>query len=228
VIALGLVALAAAGAVAETVAESLAELVVSSQQYQESLARLLVLEEEEAARAAVLAERYRTLERGGLVSRREVEVAEQAAAQARGRVEETRGRIAEAGRAVVEAEGLLRLALVPPPPPGEERATPEVVEYHGPGSWALHQVASLERFFAQRFGRPLPISALGQTATHDRLGFDHSNAVDVAVHPDSVEGRALLEHLRGRGMPFLAFRGAIAGVSTGAHVHVGARSPRKS
>jgi hypothetical protein len=70
------------------------------------------------------------------------------------------------------------------------------------------------------------VSALGQTAVHNRLGFDHRNAADVAVHPDSPEGRALLDHLRALGVPFLAFRGAVAGASTGAHVHVGAPSPR--
>jgi hypothetical protein len=70
------------------------------------------------------------------------------------------------------------------------------------------------------------VSARGQTATHERLGFDHRNAIDVALHPNSVEGRALLDHLRGRGIPFLAFRGPRPGVSTGAHVHVGTPSAR--
>jgi hypothetical protein len=70
------------------------------------------------------------------------------------------------------------------------------------------------------------VSALGQTALHDRLGFDHRNAADVAVHPDTVEGRALLDYLRAEGIPFLEFRGPRRGVSTGAHVHVGAASPR--
>ena len=67
---------------------------------------------------------------------------------------------------------------------------------------------------------------MGQTSLHDRLGFDHRNAVDVAVHPESAEGRALLGYLRARGIPFLAFRGPVAGASTGAHVHVGAPSAR--
>jgi hypothetical protein len=111
-------------------------------------------------------------------------------------------------------------------PPGAEQSTAEVLEYHGVTVWTLAQVASLDRFFSARFGRPLPVSALGQTAVHDRLGFDHRNAADVAVHPDSVEGRALLDHLRALGIPFLAFRGPVAGASTGAHVHVGAPSPR--
>jgi hypothetical protein len=48
----------------------------------------------------------------------------------------------------------------------------------------------------------------------------------VALHPDSAEGRALMDYLRRRGIPFLAFRGARAGVATGAHIHVGEPSER--
>jgi len=59
-----------------------------------------------------------------------------------------------------------------------------------------------------------------------RLGFDHRNSVDVAVHPDSVQGKALTEYLRGNGIPFLAFRSAIRGVATGAHIHIGNPSHR--
>jgi hypothetical protein len=120
---------------------------------------------------------------------------------------------------VVEAAALGRLAALPPPPAGGERSTPGVLEYRGVTAWTLAQVESLERFF---------VSALGQTPLHDRLGFDHRNALDVAVHPDTPEGRALLDHLRAHGVPFLAFRGPVAGASTGAHVHVGAASPRAS
>jgi hypothetical protein len=226
-LALVLVALAAGGALAETLTESLVELQRTTREYQESLARLLEVHEQDAARAEASAEKYRTLYPQGLVSRRDVETADHAAAQARARVEETRGHMAEAERAHVEAHALWQLALLPPVAPGQERATPGVLEYRGVSRWTLDQVASLERFFTARFGHALPVSAVGQTPLHDRLGFDHRNALDVALHPDSVEGRALLDHLRARGVPFLAFRGAVAGASTGAHVHVGAASPRK-
>jgi hypothetical protein len=156
-----------------------------------------------------------------------LEAAEQAVAASRDRLEGARRELAETEGVLLEAQALSRLAALPPPAsPAEERATPEVGEYRGTGPWSLGQVASLERFFADRFGRPLPVSALGQTATHDRLRFDHRNAVDIALHPDSVEGRALLDHLRGRRIPFLAFRGRLPGSSTGAHVHVGDPSPR--
>jgi hypothetical protein len=84
----------------------------------------------------------------------------------------------------------------------------------------------VQRFFAARFGRALPVSAWGQSAAHDRLGFDHRNALDVAVHPDSDEGKALMAYLRRERIPFLAFKGPVPGASTGAHIHIGQVSPR--
>ena len=114
---------------------------------------------------------------------------------------------------------------------GEQAAveTPGLVRYNGPATWSLTQdVARLQQFFLARFGRPLPISAMGQTPLHDRMGFDHRNALDVAVHPDSPEGRALMEYLRAAGIPFIAAWGAIPGQTSGAHIHVGQPSPRFS
>lgn len=208
-------------------AEALVELERRTREYQDALTRLVALEEQTVAQAMADAERYRALAAQGAVARRDLEAAERAVTVARDRLDGTRRELAESGRILVEAQAVSRLAALPPPTsPGEERTTPEVAEYRGARFWSLDEIASLERFFAARFSRPLPVSALGQTATHDRLGFDHRNAVDIALHPDSVEGRALLDHLRSRGIPFLAFRGPRPGTSTGAHVHVGSPSPR--
>ena len=102
------------------------------------------------------------------------------------------------------------------------------MRYNGAGGWAITQTSKVEGFFAATFGRQLPISAFGQSATHDRLGFDHHNSIDVAVHPDSAEGKALIDYLRGNGIPFLAFHSAIPGVATGAHIHIGYPSYRIS
>ena len=85
----------------------------------------------------------------------------------------------------------------------------------------------IKPFFLSKFGRSLPVSAFGQTRLHSRLGFDHRNSVDVALSPDSAEGRALLKKLRGFGVPFITFRRAIPGIATGAHIHVGRPSPRR-
>jgi hypothetical protein len=224
----GLLVGTAGRAGAASPSEALAELELRTREYQDTLARLLTLEEEALARATASAARYGALHAQGLVARSEMESAELAAIQARARLDGTRRQLEDSQRIVVEAQALGRLAALPAVPLGEERSMPEVLEYHGASAWTLAQVDRLGRFFAARFGRSLPVSALGQTPLHDRLGFDHRNAVDIAVHPDTVEGRALLDHLRAQGIPFLAFRGPLAGASTGAHVHVGAASPRTS
>jgi hypothetical protein len=122
------------------------------------------------------------------------------------------------------AEALARLT---PLARGGYEETPGLVRYNGTAAWSLTQdLAGLQQFFLARFGRPLPISALGQTPLHDRMGFDHRNALDIAVHPDSPEGRILMEHLRAAGIPFIAAWGAIPGSASGAHIHVGQPSPR--
>jgi hypothetical protein len=221
-------ALLGGAAAPDTLPEAVAGVEAAVRDYQDALTRLLALQDREAGRAADTARRYRTLHHDGLVSRLDAEVAERAATAASAKAQETRDRIAEGDRLALEARAMLRLAALPPAAPGAERSTPWVVEYRGVTPWTLARAGGLERFFAARFGRPLPVSALGQTALHDRLGFAHHDALDIAVHPDSPEGKALLEHLRAQGVPFLAFREARAGASTGAHVHVGPPSPRRS
>jgi hypothetical protein len=213
-------------AAADALQESLAELEQRTREYRTSLERLVAVHEAAVGRTSAAAEQARRLHAEGLVARRDVDEAARTAVEAQARLDDARKQLADANGLMVEAQALQRLAALPPVPPGAEQSTPEVVEYHGVTAWTLAQVAGLDRFFTTRFGRPLPVSALGQTPLHDRLGFDHRNAADVAVHPDSVEGRALLGYLRALGIPFLAFRGPVAGASTGAHVHVGAPSPR--
>jgi hypothetical protein len=94
------------------------------------------------------------------------------------------------------------------------------------GRWRLADAGKVKEFFQARFNRPLPLSAFGQSDLHTRWGLDHRNGMDVNLHPDSTEGRALIEFLRAESIPFLVFRGPIPGVATGPHIHVGNRSPR--
>ena len=89
------------------------------------------------------------------------------------------------------------------------------------GAWSLSEAAGIKQFFAGRFGRVLPIGAFGQSALHNRWGYDHRNAMDVGVNPDSNEGQALMGYLRANGIPFTAFRFAVPGVATGPHIHIG-------
>jgi len=50
--------------------------------------------------------------------------------------------------------------------------------------------------------------------------------VDVAIHPDTTEGVWLRQYLTTNGIPFLAFRQAVPGKATGAHIHLGPMSTR--
>lgn len=80
--------------------------------------------------------------------------------------------------------------------------------------------------FEARFGKPLPVSAMGETAVHRALGFDHRGRVDVALNPDQPEGVWLREYLTANRIPFFAFRHAVPGKATGAHIHLGPGSTR--
>jgi hypothetical protein len=89
------------------------------------------------------------------------------------------------------------------------------------GHWRITVVA-----YASEFGKPMPVSARGATAFHRALGYDHRGRVDVALDPDSREGAWLRRYLENLGVPYFAFRAALAGRSSAPHIHVGPPSPR--
>jgi len=196
-------------------------LVASALDYRITLERLALVQEEQLHRASGLLERYTDLFARGLVARRDVEDAASAVVAARERLARTRREIAAVETMVAEAEARRRVAALGPSRPGEVREGGGVIRGDGTRGWSLRDLPGIERFFVSRFGRPLPVSALGQTSVHDRLGFDHTQAADVALHPDSAEGRALIGYLLTTGIPFIAYRSAVGGASTGAHVHIG-------
>src|SRR5262249_51838096 len=98
--------------------------------------------------------------------------------------------------------------------------------YDGDGSFSMIEFSRIDTEFARHFGKPLPVSALGETAVHRSLGFDHRGRVDVAIHPDQPEGHWLLEYLVQNHIPYFAFRHAVPGKATGAHIHIGPMSTR--
>jgi hypothetical protein len=98
--------------------------------------------------------------------------------------------------------------------------------FEGTGKWSISDSARVESFFVSRFNRPLPLTAFGQSDLHNRWGLDHRHSMDVGLHPDSLEGKALIRFLLSEGIPFLAFRGSVPGVATGPHIHIGHGSPR--
>ena len=205
------------------------DLIATTREYREALERVVGFRARDVDRATALVEQRRELYARGIASRREVEDAERSLDDARAKLEETRQQIAQADHALAEA----LVAAVPPAPPSpsspqspEPGVAPSIVRHRGSVVWSLADSPRLDRFFRGRFGRALPVSAYGQTPVHDKLRLDHHQALDVALHPDSPEGTALLAFLRSSGIPFIAFRGAMAGAATGAHIHVGAPSPR--
>jgi len=204
-----------------------ADVIAATQSYRAALEKVLAIHERELARRNEMAELRQDLYERGVLSRREFEEGQRAQLEAQKSVEDTRRAMSDADRMMSEARTAESLARLAPLARGGYEETPGLVRYNGTAAWSLTgDLPRLQQFFLARFGRPLPISALGQTALHDRMGFDHRNALDVAVHPDSPEGRALMEHLRLAGIPFIAAWGAIPGSTSGAHIHVGQPSPR--
>ena len=153
-----------------------------------------------------------------LITKAELDDSERVLSNTRLEVERMRTWIGEDSRALSLAEETAEAEAR-----GATKRT-AAIGYDGPSAWSLAGVPAIERFFRERFDRPLPISAMGQSDTHDRLGLDHRGALDVALRPDSREGRELIAYLRRTGIPHMAFRGKISSVSTGAHIHIGARS----
>jgi hypothetical protein len=99
-------------------------------------------------------------------------------------------------------------------------------KYDGSGIFTPVDYQKVSLAFATKFSRSMPISADGETATHRSMGFDHRGRVDVAVSPDQPEGIWLLSYLQKNRIPYFAFRMAIPGKATGAHIHIGPQSTR--
>jgi hypothetical protein len=115
--------------------------------------------------------------------------------------------------------------LVASTPAQDPRHSGDLVgRYDGDGIFTMGTFARVELAFQNRFGKPLPVSAMGETALHRSLGFDHRGRVDVALHPDQPEGHWLLVYLVGKHIPYFAFRQAVPGKATGAHIHIGTMS----
>jgi len=203
------------------------EVIATLADYRAKLEALLPIYGQELARAVEKREQWRELLGRGVISRKEFEGTETAVAATQQKLEDTRRSIAEADHAMVEATAARAVAALAPLGRGGYEQTATLIRYNGPTAWSLKAgAAKLAQFFATRFGRPLPVSAYGQTPLHDRMGLDHRDALDVAVHPDSPEGRALMEYLREAGIPFIAAWGVVPGATSGAHIHVGQPSPR--
>jgi hypothetical protein len=202
------------------------EVLQKMRETREGAEKLLALHESARQRSAEEYERRRELYYQGLIARNEVLQAEHLLAEAITRVEEDKRWLAESDMALTEFTMRDELLRLPRLSLGGYSETGSLIRFNGETAWRLPDATKIEKFFLKTFGRALPISALGQSPTHERLRFDHRNAMDVALHPDSKEGQSLLSYLRQAGIPFIAFRNAVPGAATGAHIHIGKPSPR--
>ena len=206
------------------------EYVKATHDYKASLEKLLAIYEGNVKKAEEKVETSKKLLAEGLIAKAQLEDSERTLAAEKQKVLETQRQMesadAQVAAAVVETEAdeeiskNLRLAKQ-----GLIR-TSAFTRYTGSVGWNLTDAWKIQRFFSDTFHKQLPIAVFGQGAIHERWHLDHRNAMDIQLHPDGVEGRALLDYLQKNGIPYSAFRSAIPGTATGPHIHIGRPSHR--
>jgi hypothetical protein len=206
------------------------EFVKATNDYKASLEKLLKIYEENVKKAEEKVTVSKKLLAEGLIAKAQAEESEHALALAKQKVEETRRQMTNADAQI--AGVLVETAA------DEEIAknlrfakqslirTSAFTRYTGSGGWNLSDAWKVQRFFSDTFNKQLPIAVFGQGAIHERWRLDHRNAMDIQLHPDGAEGRALLNFLQKNGIPYSAFRSAIPGTATGPHIHIGRPSHR--
>jgi len=210
------------------------QLTEATHEYRANLEKLVAVYEAEAKQTEGRMQKLKELCAQGLITRGEMETSAEAAARARDKVVYAQPQLKSAevelaeAMVEVEAEETAPKPRVNPAPRAVRGLmhTTAYIRYGGGREWSLSEAGAIKQFFLLRFGRALPIDVFGQSPLHDRWGYDHRNAMDIGLHPDSVEGEALMEYLRANGVPFTAFHFAIPGVATGPHIHVGLPSHR--
>lgn len=202
----------------------------TTKEYKASLQKLLALYEASARKAELRLAQLEELYQEGLLSKKELEDSERALTIEREKVSGVEQQIATAdtqiAETLLEIEGDKQIAKLGRFRKGSLVQTTSFIRFNGAGGFLLSNTGRIQNFFQQKFNRPLPIAVFGQGAIHDRWRLDHHNAMDISLNPDGPEGQALMEFLRANGIPFSAFRGAIPGVATGPHIHIGLPSHR--
>ena len=198
-------------------------------EYKSNLEQLLTLYEGESKRSEAQLTKVKELLAQGLVTRSELEVAEDSLTRTREKVGEAQAQLKSAdamlAEALVEADAD-KLRPSSAPRVVNTLQTTAYIRYGGVRAWSLSEADLIKGFFIRSFGRALPIGAFGQSALHNRWGYDHRNAMDIGVNPGSNEGQALMGYLRANGIPFTAFHFAVSGKATGPHIHIGLPSHR--
>ncbi len=206
------------------------EFVNANKEYKSHLEKLLKIYEGNVTKAEEKLEQSKKLLAEGLISKSQLEENERAVAAAKDKVSETRRQMtnAEAQIAGIIAETAADEQIAKNLRLAKQRLvrTSSFTRFTGSGGWNLGDAYKIQRFFSDTFHKQLPIAVFGQGVIHERWRLDHRNAMDISLHPDGAEGRALLDYLQKNGIPFLAFRSAIPGTATGPHIHIGRPSHR--
>jgi hypothetical protein len=206
------------------------EYIKTTKEYKASLEKLLELYRASLKKAEDRRDQMQKLLAEGLISKREFDQSEEVVSDARLKISGVENQLAGAdaqiAQTLVEIEGDKQIAKLGRMPKGSLIRTGSFIRFSGAGSWVLSQSGKIQSFFQQTFKRPLPIAVFGQGAIHNQWRLDHRNAMDISLNPDTAEGQALMEFLRANSVPFSAFRGAIPGVATGPHIHIGMPSHR--
>ncbi|HSE34126.1 MAG TPA: hypothetical protein VLA93_21310 [Pyrinomonadaceae bacterium] len=206
------------------------EFIAKTNEYKSSLGRLQTLLAKDVTKAEEKLAAVRKLFEEGLIARAQVEETERALATAKDKLAETERQMAAADTQVaellIEAKAAEEISKSVRLAKGGLLRTTAMIHYQGTGGWNLGDAWKVQRFFSDSFKKPLPIAVFGQGSIHDRWRLDHRNAMDISLHPDGVEGQALMSFLQKNGIPFLAFREAIPGTATGPHIHIGRPSHR--
>ncbi len=148
--------------------------------YRASLEPVQAMYERELERQAELAEIRQELYERGALSATDVQQGRRALAKAQKDVDDIRRQRIEVDRMMVEMR-MIEAGKQRPLGRGGYEETPGLVRFNGTANWSLGEdTPKLQRFFQARFGRPLPISAFGQSSLHDQMGFDHRR---VGRHP---------------------------------------------
>ena len=206
------------------------QFVAATNDYKGSLAKLHAIYEKNVKQAEERLAVSQKLLAEGLISRNQVEENERALAAEKAKLTETEHQTAAADTQIadmlVEAKAAEELVKSLRTPRRGLVNTTSMIRYQGSAAWSLSDAWKVEKFFSESFKIALPIAVFGQGAIHDRWRLDHRNAMDISLHPDSVEGKAVMSFLQRNGIPFLAFREAIPGTATGPHIHIGKPSHR--
>ncbi len=99
--------------------------------------------------------------------------------------------------------------------------------YEGGSPFGEADLEAMGQAFFKVWGAPMPVSTRGESAVHRAMGFDHTGRFDVALSPSQPQGVWARHYLTAKHVTFFAFRSAVPGKATGAHIHIGPASTHR-